>query len=195
MAPRRPSLGSTRKEEASPLQPVPDWESLARAQGEVTLADIRSSSPDHLFAMEDRNSYADQNWRPILLHVVKKRGSTKPSAVRVYDLQGNPICEESGGLIDGIQQFDLFETNFKPGKFFRSPKMRRGPRDRSAARDDQLSQAAANKAAALQKWGETRENLNHVLTSERGVVDLEALVEVRGPLSLSHMWVTADTVV
>lgn len=114
-----------------PACETPDWDETAREQQLVTRQRVMCAQPGTIFAMQDRNSYTCDNWRNVFIHI----STNSPGFIELFDAQGQIIDETIAGCPGGMQELSQFLNEFvdTSEEYYRSPVIRRLPRDRSSA--------------------------------------------------------------
>lgn len=110
-----------------------DWDELARSQGTVTVDRLsqRHAKPV-LVALEDRESFAHENWRNVLVVVHSAEGY-----VQLFDRLGAIIEEaDENGVKRDKQPLENFLAEFDGvnGQYYRTPSLRPAPRQRNRSR-------------------------------------------------------------
>lgn len=118
-----------------------DWDTLAHTQVDVIERATSGTEDGLVFALMDRNSTSQIRCRPVLVRVHPREGK-----VHVFDHLGRIIDEPDDGVINGVQDFQVFAHELKswdPNEpnggncwFYRIPELRPKPRDRSCLPND-----------------------------------------------------------
>lgn len=109
------------------LSNVPNWDQLAGSQGTVTAAHIAASHAGAWFALEDRNSFACEKWRHILVR--RSAGNGNRHKVFLCDADGLAIHEPAEGVVNGEQPLSSFMEEFNDdNEYYRSPSVCGAPR-------------------------------------------------------------------
>lgn len=107
-------------DEEAVMEEPPDWHTLALTQAELTVENAPQQPDGFVVALEDRNSFIQETWRPGLVRFHVSEGE-----VHVFDDKGAMFHEPHYGVKHGKQEFSDFLIEFDQTRseyYYRMPK-------------------------------------------------------------------------